>query len=255
MGCDFVGKRKVMGDHQKGCPLWKIRNVIVLLQSNYKENKNELKDTKNELQDTKNELKDTQNRLKMTQNELTIFKNQYNLHNNQFKSFYKSTDGSIVPGNTKYKISSDNMAYTSAIPNENQIYSIRFKILSLGDPTGANMVGIASSESLVATWLDTRHYVGWCFSGNSKYKTKLGLLTGGSNTSIFLNNIQGPSALPALKPNDIVTLLLDRRDNTLRFELNGNSQNVYVDNITQDIPLYFVVGRWNWEIEVDILWS
>ena len=152
-----------MKDHQKSCPLVKIRSVILSFQEKHLQLQNQLESTQKELKSTQITLQNEMTAHKDTRTQLQSLQN--GLFNQQFS---KSTDGTIKPGDLKYKVGSDNIAFTNSIPNLNFVFSIKFKIISIGDGPW-NMIGIASDQSFNIGWLQSTHYVGWCFGGNNHF--------------------------------------------------------------------------------------
>jgi len=98
------------------------------------------------------------------------------------------------------------VVYSHPIPFHG-IWRATFRILCGCNDKFHNLIGIASSPSLINDWLGTTHYVGWCFNSRDPNYTVKGILSGeinNKNRNIFTNKISGvtylynPSQVPHL---------------------------------------------------------
>jgi len=221
VGCNFTDKRRTVVQHQTNCVCVNMRSAFQSLQG-------VVKTLEEKIEQQGNTIKSLEDIIYCLQRGLPTIEPR--------SLFYRTTRNQNILLLKTITVSEDQIIYSDPIPFYG-IWKASFRILY--DPgTNCNMIGIASSPSLVNSWLRTTHYVGWCISESS------GILNGNDNRgkNIFYQKKRGPGRISSVKNNDLISVIFNAKERTLSFEKNGKKEPKSIVDIPED-TYYFVVGR------------
>ena len=129
------------------------------------------------------------------------------------------------------------------------IYNIRWKVEKatyyggVGICTDWYKTGMSQSQ---AAWFKSLFHIGWCSYLDPK-ETPNRLLCGGTNKHLNVFNITsnfvGDRPLSKYKDGDIIGLIYDSNNNSLKFEHNGQLQKSYLTDIPSNYKLFWFVAH------------